>query len=152
MKEQLKINKDGLDLIKSFEGLRLQSYLCSANVPTIGYGTTIYPNGIKVKLGESITLANADKCFEVDIQKFVIAVNNLVRVNLTQNQFNALVSFSYNVGIGNFNRSTLLKLVNANPDDDRIRSEFMKWDKAGGKVVKGLTNRRKIESDIYYKK
>jgi lysozyme len=137
------------DLIKKYEGLFLTAYLCPANVPTIGYGTTMYATGVKVKLGEKISLQMAQELLEWEVNnkgKVVAAMN----LKLTQNQFDAIVSFVYNLGIGNFNKSTLLRKIRVNPNDATIVAEFAKWNKGGGKVLKGLVTRRKEESDLYF--
>jgi lysozyme len=147
----MKLNNAGYQLICEFEGLRLKPYLCSAKVPTIGYGNTYYPNGKRVTLlDEPITKEYAFEIFKVIADKFGKRVLSMVKKPLTQNQFNALVSFVYNVGTGAFSTSTLLKKVNANPNDLTIRNEFARWTRANGKIVNGLVNRRKKESDVYF--
>jgi lysozyme len=147
----MKLNNAGYQLICEFEGLRLKPYLCSAKVPTIGYGNTYYPNGKRVTLlDEPITKEYAFEIFKVIADKFARRVLSMVKKPLTQNQFNALVSFAYNVGTGAFSTSTLLKKVNANPNDLTIRNEFARWIRANGKIVNGLVNRRKKESDVYF--
>lgn len=147
----MKLEENGYRLICEFEGLRLKPYLCSARIPTIGYGNTYYPNGKKVTLlDEPITKDYAFEIFKVIADKFAKRVDAMVKKPLTQNQFNSLVSFAYNVGTGNFSTSTLLKKVSANPNDLSIRTEFMKWNKANKVVVNGLTTRRKKESDLYF--
>ena len=147
----MKLNKAGLDLIKSFEGLRLETYKCSSGVNTIGYGTTLI-NGKMVQNGLKISLEDAERFLIEDIKKFESGVLRVVSVGLTNNQFSALVAFSYNVGLGALRGSTLLKMVNRNPNDPLIRNEFMKWNKAAGKELTGLTRRRKAESDLYFTK
>ena len=148
----MKIDKTGLDLIAEFEGLRLKPYLCSAGVPTIGYGSTFYENGSKVKLTDMpITKLRADQLLRNTADKFAEKVAVLITKPVTQNQFNALVSFAFNVGIGALRNSTLLKKVNVNPNDTTIKSEFLRWNKAGGRVVNGLTKRREKEALIYFK-
>lgn len=147
----MKLNNDGYKLICDFEGLSLKPYLCSAKISTIGYGNTYYPNGVRVTLlDKPITKDYAFEIFKDIADKFAKRVNAMVKKPLTQNQFNALVSFAYNVGTGNFSTSTLLKKVNLNPNDLSIRTEFMKWNKANKVVVNGLTTRRKKESDLYF--
>ena len=149
----MKLDKKGIDLILIFEGLKLKPYLCSAGVPTIGYGSTYYENGTKVKLSDpKITKERAIELFKNTIEKYEKAVNELIKVTLTQNQFNALVSFTYKVGISALKVSTLLKKVNANPSDETIKNEFEKWVDAGGKQVQGLLNRRKKEVEMYFSK
>lgn len=144
-----KTSEVGKSLIKSHEGFRAEAYVCPAGVVTIGYGTTTI-NGNSVTLGTKITTDEADQFLEEDLKIFEDAVNNLVRVNLNQNQFDALVSFVYNVGVGNFKKSTLLKKLNAG-DYLNASSEFLKWNRGGGKVLKGLSNRRKAEQQLFFK-
>lgn len=134
----------GLSLIKSFEGLRLRAYKCPAEVWTIGYGHT---KGVKE--GMIITEQQAEQFLIDDLKASEYAVGRLVKKPLLQNQFDALVSFVFNLGEGNFSRSTLLKRVNDNPHNPLIREQFMKWVFAGGKVLQGLINRRKAEADLY---
>ena len=144
----MEINEKGLNLIKSFEGLRLEAYLCPAGVWTIGYGHT---KG--VKKGMKITKEKADELLMEDLQEFQKGVEKLTsRVKLIDNQFSALVSFAFNLGLGNLENSTLLKKVNRNPNDETIRNEFMKWIYAGGKPLEGLKRRRKHEADLYFTK
>ncbi len=145
------ISKEGIDLIKRFESCKLEAYLCPANIWTIGWGTTIYPNGMKVKRGDKITQLEADKYFIENLDKYVKAVDFFTCDTVNINQFSALCSFAYNCGIENLRKSTLLKLVNINPNDIKIRIEFLRWNKANGKVLNGLTNRRMAEIDIYFK-
>jgi len=148
----MKLDENGYKLICGFEGLRLKPYLCSANIPTIGYGNTYYPSGKKVNMTDApITKEYAFEIFKDIADRFAGKVDLLVTKELNQNQFNALVSFAYNVGTGNFASSTLLKRVNENPNNLIIKSEFAKWNKANKKVIDGLTNRRKKESDLYFK-
>jgi lysozyme len=145
------LNNKGYLLITKHEGLRLKPYLCPAKVPTIGYGNTYYPDGKRVTLlDKNITKEYAFEMFKEVANRFAKRVDILVTSEINQNQFNALVSFAYNVGTGNFASSTLLKKVNKNPNDLSIRNEFLKWNKAGGKVLNGLTNRRNEEADIYF--
>ena len=149
----MRLNQTGYDLIKQFEGLVLKPYLCSANVPTIGYGNTFYENGVKVKMSDAqITKQRAEELLKINADRFASKVANLLKKEVTQNQFNALVSFAYNVGSGALASSTLLKLVNINPNDGNIAKEFLKWNKGGGKVIDGLTKRRIKESALYFTK
>lgn len=140
----------GIPIIRKFEGLKLKAYLCPAGVWTIGYGNTFYENGSKVQEGEKITLDRADKLLFFVVQKFEAEVSKLVNSSINENQLGALTSFAFNVGAGNLAKSTLLKKVNANPNDATIRDEFMRWTKAGGKVLNGLVTRRKAEADLYF--
>ena len=144
-KNQVKINQRGLDVIKSFEGCKLTAYLCPSKVPTVGYGHT---QG--VKLGMTITPDEANKLLAQDIAEFEAVVDDLVTSKLNENQYSALVSFAYNCGKPNFERSTLLKKVNLNPNDATIKDEFPKWNKSNGKVSNGLIRRRKVESELYF--
>ena len=145
----MKTSKAGLDLIKQFESFRAAPYLCSAGVPTIGYGTTVYPNGIKVKLSDQkITQQLAETFLQHHVNAIEKDVLSLVKVPLTQNQFDALVSFAYNVGLGAFRDSTLLKLLNSG-DIDGTSKQFERWNKAGGKVSNGLTRRRNAEKALF---
>lgn len=146
----MKTSQKGLEFLHREEGLRLKAYLDSAGIPTIGYGNTYYENGSKVKMGDSITKERADSLFELVLKQFENAVNKAVKVQLTQNQFDALVSFTYNVGIAALNRSTLLKKINANPCDPTITSSFEAWKNAGGKPI--LLKRRQREAALYFDK
>lgn len=137
-------------LIKMFEGLSLKAYRCPAGIPTVGYGNTRYPNGKAVRMGETITKEQADSMLEYTVREFAEGVDKLVG-KVSQNQFDALVSFAFNVGLGNFGKSTLLRKVNANPNDPSIRDEFLRWNKAAGKVLAGLTRRRGVEAGLYFK-
>jgi lysozyme len=149
----MKLTEKGYDLIKEFEGFSAKPYNCSANVPTIGFGNTYYPNGIKVKLTDKpITKEYANEIFKVVADKFAANVLKLVKSNISDNQLNALTAFAYNVGLANLQKSTLLKLVNANPNDPAIAKEFIRWNKAGGKALNGLTRRRIAESALYFTK
>lgn len=149
----MKLNSKGYDLIVKHEGLSLKPYLCPAKIPTIGYGNTYYSNGKRVTLlDEPITKEYALEIFKEIADRFAKAVSKLVVVPLNQNQFNALVSFAYNVGMANFQKSTLLKKVNKNKDDISIELEFNKWVYAKGVKLNGLVKRRKDESNIYFKK
>ena len=140
----------GITIIKKFEGLRLTSYLCPAGVWTIGYGSTFYENGSKVQEGEKITIDRADGLLINTVHLFEKSVKGLVKSSINENQLGALTSFAFNLGVGNFKASTLLKKVNKNPSDPMIRDEFMKWNKAGGKVLNGLTRRREAEANLYF--
>jgi lysozyme len=148
-----KISDNGIELIKRFEGLSLKPYLCPAKIPTIGYGNTFYKNGKKVTLNDKpITEQKAVEMLKQSLEKFEQYVDSYCIDTITQNQFDAIVSFCYNVGPANLKSSTLLKKVNANANDETIRAEFMKWTKGGGKVLKGLVTRRTAEADLYFKK
>jgi len=146
-----KLSLKGFELIKRFEGLSLKPYICPAGIPTIGYGNTYYPNGKKVTLqDEPITQSIADKLLESLLPPYEKAVDSFCRDDISQSQFDALCSFAYNVGVGNLQKSTLIKKVNVNPSDPSIKDEFLKWNKGAGKVLAGLTKRRQAESDLYF--
>jgi len=137
-------SKKGIDLIKSFEGLELKAYKDSVGVLTIGYGST----GNHVFAGQSITEAQAEDLLKSDLLRFEKGVSAVVTVPLTQNQFDALISFSFNLGLGNLKSSTLLKKLNAK-DYTGAANEFTRWNKAGGKVLSGLTRRREAEKNLF---
>lgn len=145
MIQKMRISDEGLALIKSFEGLRLNAYLCPAKVWTIGYGHT---QG--VEKGQTITEIEAENLLKDDLSGFEKAVKKC-NLELNQNQFDALVSFTFNVGAGNLSKSTLLKKAKNDPLDPTIREEFMKWNKAKGETLAGLTRRRKAEANLYFK-
>ena len=152
----MKITKTGtagIELIKSFEGFRSAPYKCPAGIPTIGYGATFYPDGKKVTMADaSITETKATELLQSMLGSFERYVDSYCRDDINQNQFDALVSFAYNLGPANLKSSTLLKKVNLNPEDETIRDEFMKWVKAGGKTLKGLVKRREAEANLYFTK
>lgn len=141
-------------IIKQYEGLRLVAYPdpASGGDPfTIGYGTTIYPNGKSVKKGDVITKAQAEDYLKNDVKIRELQLNDVIKTKVNQNQWDALMSFIYNLGIGNLKTSTLLKKLNINPNDISIYNEFLRFDKAGGKPMRGLTLRRQAEADLYFK-
>jgi lysozyme len=143
------ISEVGLDLIKEYEGLSLTPYLCSADVPTIGYGSTFYEDGTKVTLQDpEITKERAEDLLRFHANSFCKKMLPSVKVKLTQYQLDALVSFAYNVGVGNFKSSTLLKMLNKS-DFEGASNEFPRWNKAGGKIVSGLTRRRLAERKMF---
>ena len=138
------MTQQGLDLIKKYEGLRLEAYKCPAGVWTIGYGHTKgVIKGMKISKEEAETLLKQDVSI-VELQ----VVNTVGK--LSDCKIDALVSFAYNVGIAAFRNSTLCRKVKANSDDPAIRNEFMKWIYAGGKKLQGLERRRKEEADVYF--
>ena len=140
----MKTSPKGIALIKEFEGLRLKAYLCPGGVWTIGYGHTA-----GVKPGMVITEAQAGEYLKADLIAFERYLNGL-GLALNQNQFNALVSFIYNVGTGNFSSSTLLRKVRANPQDNSIMDEFLRWVYSKGRVFPGLQRRRLAEMKLYF--
>lgn len=145
----MKINNLGISLIKSFEGLKLNAYTCSAGVWTIGYGTTKYPNGKPVCEQDSCTAELAEDYLRRDLAKFEEEVTAATKgVDLNENQFSALVSLVYNIGGANFKKSTLLKRLKSG-DFDEAADEFLVWRKAGGKVLAGLERRRAAERELF---
>jgi len=144
------VNKETIDLIKNFEGLRLEAYLCSANVATVGYGSTFFEDGTKVKLGDKITKKRAEELLDFMVLQFANQVKPLIKVSLSDNKFGALVSFAYNVGVGALQKSTLLKKVNTNPNDPSIKMEFLRWNRSNNKILAGLTKRREAEAKLYF--
>lgn len=143
----MKISQSAKDKIKQFEGCRLTAYRCPAGILTIGYGHT----GSDVTPGKNISQAEADALFNRDIDRFESQLRQTVGlVNIRQCQWDAIVSLAYNIGIGNFSRSTLLRKLKSCPDNPAIRDEFLKWNKAGGKVLPGLVKRRLWESQRYF--
>jgi lysozyme len=147
MEFPMNISPQGLAMIKQFEGFSLKAYLDPVQIPTIGYGT-IAIHGRPVKMGMVITEAQASEYLLADLQKFEDAVNQAVNVPLTQEQFDALVSFTYNLGPGNLRASTLLKMINAGRLEE-AQPQFLRWNRAGGKVFKGLTRRRLAEAALF---
>ena len=140
----------GLDLIKKYEGLRLEAYLCPANVWTIGYGSTVYSDGSKVQRFDKINKTDAEHLLAMDYKKREFFIKEIVKVPVTENQLGALVSFAYNVGLGALQKSTLLRKLNAR-DYAGAADEFLKWTKAGGKELLGLVRRRKEERELFLK-
>ena len=147
----MKTSQSGISLIKGFEGKRLNAYYDGVGVWTIGFGTIKYPNGVRVKKGDTCTEAQAESYLKNDLVKFENAINRLVKVPLNQNQFDALSSFTYNLGETNLSSSTLLKKLNAK-DYAGTADQFPRWNKAGGKVMNGLTRRREAERILFLKK
>ena len=148
----MKSSNNLIELIKKFEGFSAVPYMCPASVVTIGYGSTRYADGRKVTMTDnSITIEGAIILLKQTLKQYELAVNSYCRDDINQNQFDALVDFAYNCGNSNLKTSTLLKKVNANPNDSTIALEFRKWNKGGGKVLKGLVNRREAEIELYFK-
>jgi len=145
------ISAKGLELIKFFEGISLAPYLCSAGVPTIGFGCIRYPNGVKVTLHDAhISKSQAEEYLRHEVHQYELAVDALCVDTINQNQFDALTSFCYNLGANALRNSTLLKKVNANPYDPTIKDEFARWNKAAGQVITGLVKRRQMEATHYF--
>ena len=146
----MNISDNGKKIIKFFEGLILHPYLDSAKVPTIGYGNTYYLDGTKVTMKDkAITKLQADQLFDKTIATFVNNINRVVTSKINQNQFDSLVSLSYNIGTSGFNKSTVLKRVNTNPSDSTIKDAFLMWSRAGTNS-KALLSRRIQEAKLYF--
>ncbi|MCX2474100.1 lysozyme [Pedobacter sp. MC2016-05] len=145
----MELNDKGKAFIHNEEGLVLAAYLCPANVWTIGFGNTYHLNNTPVKKGDKITLEQAQDLFNKKIKLYENAVNKGVKISLSQNQFNALTSFCYNIGIYGFLNSTLLKKVNSIAPDAEIETQFNLWKRGGGKVLPVLVARRKREFKLY---
>jgi len=143
-----KVSRRGLDLLHHFEGFREEAYLCPAGVWTIGYGNTKWPDGRPVRKGDRVTREEGEALFRSILRTFERGVLDAVKVPLTQSQFDALVSFAYNVGLGALRSSTLLRKLNAG-DYLGAADEFLRWNKAGGRVMAGLTRRREAESSLF---
>ena len=144
----------GIGMLREFEGCKLVAYKCPAGVWTIGYGSTFYADGTPVKEGDKIDQATANRLLDITVQKFEkqvrLLLGDTLLVTLPESAIDALVSFAYNVGTGNFAKSTLLKRIKENKlNFDAIEYEFSKWNKGGGKVLQGLEKRRKREFLLY---
>lgn len=139
-------SQNGIDLIKKYEGCKLTAYKCPAGVPTIGYGHT---QG--VKMGMTITQAQADAFLKADI-KPLESILNKMGINYTQGQFDALISWLFNFGIGNFNSSTLKKKILTKASDIEITDQIIKWVNVGGKAMLGLKKRRIEEANLFLNK
>jgi len=139
----MKTGNKGIELIKHFEGCELEAYKCPAGVWTIGYG---HIKGVKE--GMTITETQAEEMLKSELNEYEGYINNLVTAELNQNQFDAMVSWVYNLGGGNLKASTLLKVLNSG-DYDGVPAQMMRWNKAGGKVLEGLTRRRQAEADLF---
>jgi GH24 family phage-related lysozyme (muramidase) len=144
----MRIPKAALDLIKKYEGLRLNAYKCSAGVWTIGYGHTSAAGEPEVTPGMTITRAEANRIFDKDIQNFAVGVERLIKVPVSPAQFGACVSLAFNIGLGAFKKSSVLRFINQNRMNDAADA-FLLWNKAGGKVLKGLVRRRAEEAELF---
>lgn len=140
----MRTSQRGINLIKSFESLRLEAYRCPAGIYTIGYGHTA-----GVRCGDVIDEQRAEQLLAEDLRKFEAVVNRECP-HVNQNQFDALVSFTFNLGERNLMKSTLLKCVKAKPANLNIRTELLRWNRANGEVLAGLTRRRRAEADLYF--
>ena len=148
----MKISERGLNLIKEFEGCKLSAYQCPAGIWTIGIGSTHYGDGTPVTKNRTLpTEKAAIALLAATIGQYEKAVNAM-GVELTQNEFDALVCLCYNIGAGNFLKSTLVKMLKAGDDKAEIAQQFLRWDKAGGKPLAGLTRRRNAEAELFLSK
>ena len=147
----MKISDTGKTLIKRFEGISLKAYYCPAGKLTIGYGHTGLVDGKPINPKLIITKEKAEQLLNLDVEKFEKAVISLVKVPIKQNQFDALISFCYNVGIGNFQSSTLLKLLNEKKYT-AAGEQFGRWVYVDKKVSQGLVNRRNAEAELFNRK
>jgi len=144
----MRTSQAGISLIKEFEGLRLKAYRCPAGLWTIGYGHTTAAGKPVVFPDMTITEQEAERILARDLEMYEDGVKRAVKVDLTQNQFDVLVSFAYNCGVGALEKSTLLKRVNAGRFAD-VPAELMKWTKSGGKELAGLVRRRRAEAKLW---
>jgi len=145
----MKTGERGLALIKEFEGCKLAAYQCPAGIWTIGIGSTHYGDGTPVTKSRTLpTEKAAIALLAATIGQYEKAVN-AVDAELTQNEFDALVCLCYNIGAGNFASSTLVKMLNAGEDKEEVAKQFVRWNKAGGKVMAGLTRRRDAEAELF---
>ncbi|AEN65421.1 glycoside hydrolase family 24 [Enterobacter soli] len=144
----MQTSEKGIALIKEFEGCKLTAYQDSVGIWTIGYGWTQPVDGKTIRGGMTIKQETAERLLKTGLVSYESDVSRLVKVGLTQGQFDALVSFTYNLGSRSLSTSTLLRKLNAG-DYAGAAEEFLRWNKSGGKVMPGLTNRRKAERDVF---
>lgn len=144
----MKVSSKGLELIKEFEGFSSTAYLCSAKKATIGYGNTFWEDGTPVKIGDQISKERAETLLKHVVDNFSVAVEVDIKIEVTQNQFDAMVSLAYNIGLGAFKNSTLLRQLNRG-DFVGASQEFLRWDKSNGKPLLGLTRRREREKLLF---
>jgi len=145
MKALGRVSQECIDLVKFYEGFEDRAYLCPAGVWTIGYGRTK-----KVQEGDMLTEPQAERDLLEELDEFAEQVLNTVKINLEQNELDALTSWTYNLGVGNLRSSTLLKKLNSG-DKNSVPFEMKRWNKAAGKVLNGLTKRRKAEAELWVK-
>ena len=144
----MKISNKGLELIKEFEGFSSVAYLCSAKKATIGYGNTFWEDGTPVKIGDQISKERAETLLKHVVDNFSVAVEVDIKIEVSQNQFDAMVSLAYNIGLGAFKNSTLLRQLNRG-NFVGASQEFLRWDKSNGKPLLGLTRRREREKLLF---
>ncbi|ELZ5049576.1 lysozyme (plasmid) [Enterobacter asburiae] len=144
----MQTSEKGIALIKEFEGCRLTAYQDSVGVWTIGYGWTQPVDGKPIRAGMTIKQETAERLLKTGLVSYESDVSRLVKVGMSQGQFDALVSFTYNLGVRSLSTSTLLRKLNAG-DYAGAADEFLRWNKAGGKVLNGLTRRREAERALF---
>ena len=144
----MKVSSKGLELIKEFEGFSSVAYLCSAKKATIGYGNTFSEDGNPVKIGDQISKERAETLLKHVVDNFSVAVEVDIKIEVSQNQFDAMVSLAYNIGLGAFKNSTLLRQLNRG-NFVGASQEFLRWDKSNGKPLLGLTRRREREKLLF---
>lgn len=141
-----------LDTIQQFEGLKLKAYKDSVGIWTVGFGNIFnLDTGNPIKEGDQITLETAERWLKIEVDNLQAKMRKVITVTLTDNQWTALTSLVYNIGFGAFKRSTLLRLLNAGASKEDVAKQILRWNKAGGKEIKGLTNRRQAEYNLYLK-
>ena len=145
----MNISQNCLDLVKHYEGFKLEAYKCPAGINTIGYGTTMYPDGTRVHPGDLCNEATAEIWLQWELNNAAQFIDNH-KLILNQNQVDACCSFIYNLGAGAFLKSTLFQLIQINPNNPGILQEFYKWVHAGGIILKGLQHRRLSEAHLYF--
>jgi lysozyme len=140
------------DTIQQFEGLKLKAYKDSVGIWTVGFGNIFnLDTGNPIKEGDEITLETAERWLKIEVDNLQAKMRKVITVTLTNNQWTALTSLVYNIGFGAFKRSTLLRLLNAGASKEEVAKQFLRWNKAGGKEIKGLTNRRQAEYNLFLK-
>lgn len=141
-----------LDTIQQFEGLKLKAYKDSVGIWTIGFGNIFnLDTGKPIKEGDEITQETADRWLKIEVDNLQDKMRKIITVPLNNNQWTALTSLAYNIGFGAFKRSTLLRLLNAGASKEDVAKQILRWNKAGGKEIKGLTNRRQAEYNLFLK-
>ena len=141
-----------LDTIQQFEGLKLKAYKDSVGIWTVGFGNIFnLDTGNPIKEGDEISLETAERWLKIEVDNLQAKMIKVITVPLNDNQWTALTSLTYNIGFGAFKRSTLLRLLNAGASKEEVAKQILRWNKAGGKEIKGLTNRRKAESNLFLK-
>lgn len=152
MKNQMKLSANGFKLLGELEGIVLRPYRDSVGIPTIGIGSTYYEDGTKVKMSDkAITKERAIQLAKNVVKSFEAQVNKSILLPMVQNQFDAMVLLCYNIGKSGFARSSVVRNFNAG-NIQKAADSFLLWNKAGGKVVKGLVNRRNIERTLFLSK